>query len=283
MMQTAWMRALAGLGCMVMVASCTTRDVDTPPRVASDWVLVWADEFDGAAGDKPDPEKWGYDIGVGQDGWGNQELQYYTDSADNASMDGEGNLVITARQEAVQGSSYTSARLLTQNKFSVQYGRIEARVKLPRGAGLWPAFWMLGVDFPTVGWPYCGEIDIMEYQGQVPDVVHGSLHGPGYSGGSPITDVYFLPDGQSFDTEFHVFAVEWSPGRISWFVDDTAFTVATTGQVPSGGQWVYDHPFFLILNMAVGGTFVGPPNASTPFPAQMLVDYIRVYSQQGAE
>ncbi len=262
---------------LIVEPACIEPEVQTPQRQVSAWTLVWADDFDGPAGERPDPAKWGYDVGGG--GWGNNELQHYTDRADNAAMDGEGHLIITARQEAFEGNTATSARLLTRDIFEFTYGRAEARLKLPRGAGLWPAFWMLGADYPTVGWPECGEIDIMEYRGQTTDVVHGSLHGPGFFGGNPITDAHFLEPGQSFDAEFHTFAVEWDPGRVAWFVDGQLFNLATTGQVPAGGRWVFDHPFFLILNMAVGGDFVGPPSADTPFPAELVVDYVRVYER----
>lgn len=264
-------------GLTLLIGGCDVQaDAPYPQRVERDWEVVWADEFDGDAGQAPDPSRWTYDLGVGTDGWGNLELQTYTDRSDNVALSGDGTLVITAREEALDGAEYTSARLKTQGLYAVTYGRVEARMKLPTGAGLWPAFWMLGEDVTEVGWPECGEIDVMEYRGQSVDVVQGSLHGPGYSGGDPITDVYFLPGDAGFDDDFHVFAVEWDPGRIAWYVDDVLYNLVTTSHVPAGGQWVYDHPFFLILNLAVGGNFVGAPTADTAFPQQLVVDYVRV-------
>lgn len=262
--------ALGPLGCD------TQGDYLTPPRTERGWAVVWEDEFDGALDAAPDATRWAFDLGRGDNGWGNNELQYYTDEPDNVAQTGDGMLAITARKEPLGGAEYTSARLRTQGLYAVTYGRIEARVKLPRGAGIWPAFWMLGENITEVGWPQSGEIDIMEYRGQSPDIVQGSLHGPGYFGGNPISDVYFLPGGAGFDEDFHVFAVEWDPGRIAWYVDDTLYNIATNTQVPKGGDWVFDQPFFIILNVAVGGAFVGPPAADTVFPQTMLVDYVRV-------
>ncbi len=236
-----------------------------------EWELVWEDNFDGPAGQSPDPAKWGFDIGTD---WGNAQLEYDTDRPENASLDGQGNLAIVARAESFQGRNYTSARMLTKDLFETTYGRFEARMQLPWGQGMWPAFWLLGANIDDVGWPDCGEIDIMEYRGQEPSKIHGSLHGPGYSGGNPVTRSYDLPNAR-FDTGFHVFAVEWSAETIRWFVNDTIYQTVRPAEVP--GEWVYDHPFFIIVNLAVGGNYVGPPNASTVFPQTMLVDYVRVY------
>ena len=173
-------------------------------------------------------------------------------------------------------------RLTTQGIFAQKYGRMEARIRLPVGQGVWPAFWMLGADIEEVGWPQTGEIDIMEYRGQEQTIVHGTLHGPGYFGGSPITKRYFLEDG-SFADDFHVFAVEWDPSRIAWWVDDVVYQTVNTAQVVERGEWVFDDPFFLLLNVAVGGSFSGNPDASTPFPQTMLVDYVRVLSRERPE
>jgi beta-glucanase (GH16 family) len=237
------------------------------------WQLVWSDEFDGAAGESPDPSNWTYDIGTGQDGWGNQELQSYTDSPENVSMDGEGNLVITARQS---GNNFTSARIKTQGLFEQQYGRFEARLKTPYGPGMWPAFWMLGANIDEVSWPQCGEIDIMELRGQEPHIIHGSIHGPGYSGGSPITKEFSLRNAR-FDTEFHIFAIEWDQDKIDFFVDDFLYQRIVRSDAP--GEWVFDQPFFMILNVAVGGNYVGFPTTGTPFPQKMTIDYVRVYRE----
>ncbi|TFG37215.1 MAG: glycosyl hydrolase family protein, partial [Candidatus Aminicenantes bacterium] len=171
---------------------------------------------------------------------------------------------------------YTSARIVTRNRYEPTYGRIEARIKLPTGQGLWPAFWLLGNDIGTVGWPQCGEIDIMEYRGQEPATLFGTLHGPGYSGGAGISQTYVL-ENDRFDTAFHTFAVEWEVGVIRWYVDDVLYHTVVPSDL-NGNEWVFDHPFYIILNVAVGGNFVGPPDPSTVFPQTMRVDYVRVYS-----
>jgi beta-glucanase (GH16 family) len=235
---------------------------------------VWEDGFDGPAGQLPDPDRWRFDIGTD---WGNAQLEYDTDRPVNVSLDGNGHLAITAREEVFQGREYTSGRINTRDLFDQARGRFEARIKLPVGQGIWPAFWLLGSNFEEVGWPACGEIDIMEYRGQEPHIVHGSLHGPGYSGGEAVTGRFTLAGGEGFNEGFHVFAIEWNADSITWFVDDTPYQTITPGDLPPGARWVFDHPFFIILNVAVGGYFVGPPDAETTFPQTMLIDYVRVY------
>lgn len=237
--------------------------------------VVWQDDFTGAAGQPPDPASWSYDLGTGSNGWGNAELQHYR--AENAVLDGEGHLAITAREEDFEGSRYTSARLTTKGKRVLTYGRVEARMKLPAGQGLWPAFWMLGADIDTAPWPACGEIDVMESRGQDPRTVLGSLHGPGYFGGGSISDSYTLPGAAGFDDDFHVFAVEWDEQFVAWEVDGETYAVITRDRLPANGTWVFDHSFFLLLNLAVGGTFVGAPDDDTVFPQTLLVDYVKVY------
>jgi len=238
----------------------------------TDYQLVWYDEFDGPAGRLPDSSRWDYDIGTD---WGNNQLEYDTDRSENVSLDGNGNLAIIARKESYGGQQYTSARIVTRGLFETTYGRIEARIKLPTGRGIWPAFWMLGNDIEIVSWPQCGEIDIMEYRGQEPNIIYGSLHGPGYSGGEALTRRYYL-ENDRFDNDFHVFSVEWEPNEIRWFVDDIEFLTVYPSDVD--GEWVFDHPFYIILNIAVGGNFVGSPDSSTIFPQTMLIDYVRVYN-----
>ena len=272
------MSTRTGLLTLTLVAGCGASDVRVEPPIG--WYAVWNDEFNGAQGELPDPARWAYDIGNGSGGWGNGQLEFDTNRPENVAMDGEGNLTITARKEAFGGQGYTSARIKTQGLFAQQYGRIEARIQLPVGRGIWPAFWMLGEDIDEVSWPQTGEIDIMEYRGQEPSTVHGSLHGPGYSGGSPITRRFRLGDDLSFASDFHVFAVEWDPSRITWWVDDEVYQIVTAPQVLARGPWVYDHPFFIILNVAVGGGFVGAPDDGTPFPQTMAVDYVRVFARQ---
>ncbi len=243
------------------------------------WSLTWSDEFNGPKGSPADPSKWSFDIGGG--GWGNNELQTYTSRRVNSRLEG-GVLVITAIKENYTGPDnitrdYTSARLLTKNKFTQTYGRFEARIKVPFGQGIWPAFWMLGDDIDTVGWPNCGEIDIMEHIGKQPSIAHGTLHGPGYSGANGITASYALPSSQKFSDRYHVFAVEWEPNAIRFYVDGQLYQTRKSADLPSGKSWVFDHPFFLVLNVAVGGAWPGNPDATTVFPQQMKVDYVRVY------
>lgn len=240
------------------------------------WQLVWSDEFNGTAGELPDPTKWTYDIGRGQDGWGNQELQYYTDKPENVSMDGEGNLIITARNKSFAGAAFTSARIKTQGLFEQKYGRFEAKLKTPYGPGMWSAFWLLGSNINIVGWPQCGEIDIMELRGQEPHIINGSIHGPGYSAGKAITKKYNLNNGR-FDTDYYLYAIEWDEHKIDFFVNDFLYQRITRADTP--GVWVFDQPYFLLLNLAVGGNYVGFPTSQTPFPQQMIIDYVRVYKE----
>ena len=216
---------------LVGMSACT-EDTATPLPTRN-LQLVWEDNFDGPAGQSPDAAKWTYDIGTGDNGWGNQELQYYTDRPENVSLDGNGNLVITAIAENFSGSPFTSARITTKGLFSQTFGRFEARLKTPFGPGMWPAFWMLGDDIDTVGWPFCGEIDIMELRGQEPSTIHGSLHGPGYSAGNAVTDTFDLMDGR-FDTDYHVFAIEWGEDFVEFYVDDQLYQRLTPDSVPGG-------------------------------------------------
>ena len=248
--------------------------------------LVWSEEFNDAAGTAPNAAVWGRDLGDGTlngiPGWGNAELEYYTDGTANAAIDGKGSLAITARE--ADGSlmcyygpcEYTSARLLTKDRFEVAYGRLEARIKVLRGSGLWPAFWMLGTDIDRVGWPQAGEIDVMENVGREPDEVFGTLHGPGYSGGQSYGQSYDL--GKPVADAFHVFEIEWQPDHVAWFVDGTKYFEATPADAALQGKpWVFNHPFFLLLNVAVGGNFGGPVGPDVVFPQSMLVDYVRLY------
>jgi beta-glucanase (GH16 family) len=253
------------------------------PKAPEEYTLVWSDEFDGKAGSPPDAAKWTYDIGGS--GWGNHELEYYTNRRENARIE-DGKLVITARQEtyvAPDGAkfNYTSARLKTQGHFSQAYGRFEARIKLPAGQGMWPAFWMLGDNFGSIAWPKCGEIDIMENVGKEPGSIHGTLHGPNATNTtSDLTAAIQLPAGQKLSDDFHVYAVEWDPSAVRFYLDANLYATFTSAQWPSGGTWVFDHRFFLILNVAVGGDWPGPPDATTSFPQTMQVDYVRVYKRK---
>lgn len=253
---------------LLLLVGCNTDDTQT---VANFTELVMQDEFD--TDGAPNSTLWKAAIGNGVDGWGNNELQYYTDRTENVKVE-NGVLLITAQEESFEGSSYTSARLLTEGLFDQQYGRFEARIRLPYGQGIWPAFWMLGAYDDGTIWPQIGEIDIMEFRGQEPATILGSVHGPGYSGGSAISKSFTL-ENDRFDTGFHIFGIEWGPEYVNFYVDDILYNQITPEDVT--GEWVFDHPFYILMNVAVGGSFVGAPNEETTFPQTMLVDYVRVY------
>lgn len=236
--------------------------------VEHNWQLVWHDEF--ATAGAIDDTKWTYDLGAS--GWGNNELQNYTSETANVSI-ADGALKITAIKNR---NSFTSARINTKGLFEQAYGRFEARIKMPYGPGIWPAFWLLGANIETAPWPNCGEIDIMEFRGQEPHLIHGSVHGPGYSAGAAITQPYGFENAR-FDTDYHVFAIEWTEDYIYYFVDDVLYQEIKPEDLT--GEWVFDHPFFIILNVAVGGDYVGFPTSETPFPQTMYVDWVRVYAK----
>ncbi|MEU6063802.1 family 16 glycosylhydrolase [Streptomyces sp. NPDC047082] len=244
--------------------------------------VTFSDSFDGPAGAAPDSSKWQTETG---DNVNNHERQYYTAGNRNAALDGQGHLVITARRENPAGyqcwygtCQYTSARLNTAGKFTAQYGHVEARMKIPRGQGMWPAFWMLGTP---VNWPDSGEIDVMENVGYEPSTIHGTIHGPGYSGSGGIGAAYSLPGGQAFADAFHTFAVDWAPDSITWSVDGNVYQRRTPADL-GGRTWVFNKPFFLILNLAVGGYWPGDPDGSTVFPQQLVVDSVSVTTGDSA-
>ena len=263
---------------------------EVPQSPGANYRLTWSDDFSGTDGTRPDQSKWTYEQGVSGNGWGNNELESYTDLRSNSEIIG-GHLVITAKKEKFVGADgvereYTSARLKTQRKFSQSYGRFEARIKIPKGEGMWPAFWLLGENINTVDWPQCGEIDIMENIGKEPGTVYGSLHGPGSTpknkqkvGTSDLSKPFKLPDGQKFADDFHVYAVEWEPETIRFYVDSNLYATFNKTDWPAGETWVFDHPFFILLNVAVGGDWPGPPDKTTKFPQKMLIDYVRVYAK----
>ncbi|WP_231384226.1 discoidin domain-containing protein [Cellulomonas sp. URHD0024] len=236
--------------------------------------LAFADEFNGAAGSGPDTSKWTVDAGTGQNG----EQQYYTPSG-NLNMDGQGHLVIQARKEAAGGAQYTSGRMNTSNKYMFTYGRVEARIKVPTGQGYWPAFWMMGADFLTGRpWPYNGEVDIMEVLGKDTTTSYSTLHAPAYNGAGGYGGSYKLPSGAPLSNDYHVWAAEWDASGIRYYLDNQLVFTADKATVESTrGPWIYDHDFYVILNLAVGGDWPGPVDATTPFPSSMLVDYVRVY------
>ncbi len=278
-MQPGWKHWFFFLHLVSLVAVARSQTAPAPDQ----WKLVWSDEFNGPNGSTVDRSKWV--IEVGGEGWGNQELESYTDRVENSYLQ-DGNLVIKARAEKFTGKdgvtrNYTSARMKTLGKFSRTYGRFEARIKVPYGQGMWPAFWLLGDDIEKVGWPACGEIDIMENIGKEPSIIHGSIHGPEYVGGVGIEAPYTLPGNRRFAEDFHVFAVEWDHDSISFFVDQDLYVRRTRADLKPGWPWVFDKPYFIILNLAVGGDWPGNPDASTTFPQTMLVDYVRVYEHVG--
>lgn len=250
-------------------------EADDTQQVTTFDNLVLAEEFETEGA--PDPAVWTAEIGRGPngDGWGNNELQYYTARPENVRVD-NGLLLITAREESYEGAGYTSARLITKGLFEQKYGRFEARIRLPMGTGLWPAFWLLGNDCDENIWPACGEIDIMENVGSEPSKILGSVHGPGYSAAQSEGKAFYL-EGDRFDNDFHIFGIEWGPDYINYYVDDKLYNRITPDDV--AGEWVYnDRPFYMLLNMAVGGNLPGSPNDATEFPRTMAVDYVRVYS-----
>ena len=263
----------------------TLKDNRGPDPGPAGWQLAWADEFDDPAGTPPNPANWAYEIGDttpdGKNGWGNEELQYYTDDVDNAATDGDGNLVITldeadGSQECYYGPcEFESARLITQNKAEFAYGRIESRLQVPTGGdGLWPAFWSLGTDITYNPWPGAGEIDVMEYVSRIPNEIFGTIHGPGYNGGGSFSGIYDF--GERVDLGYHTFAVEWEPETIRWYVDDILYHEAAPSDV-APNPWVFEKPFFLLLNFAIGGNFGGAIDPDNVYPQEYLVDYVRVY------
>ena len=254
---------------------------NTPSAVPPGYALTWSEEFDQPAGTPPSPAHWSYDLGA--HGWGNAELQDYLSDLEHAQIvvdpaaeNGRAlQITLTYNGQELTHGNFQSARLLTQGKFSVQYGYIEARLRLPVGQGIWPAFWMLGTDIGEIGWPACGEIDIMENRGDKPGWNASSLHGPGYSGDSPLSGQYDLPAGQEFHQAYHTFGVLWKPGSVTSFVDGTSYVTQTAADAP--GTWAFDHPFFFLVNLAVGGYFSGLPDETTTFPQTLRLDYIRAY------
>jgi beta-glucanase (GH16 family) len=266
------------------VAPAGTPPVTTPAPTT--WKLVWSDEFDGAAGSGVDAAKWGHDLGDGCSsgicGWGNNEREWYTNATENVSLDGGGHLQIVARQAPAGltcyygACRYTSGKITTRGKMTAAPGRVEARIQLPTGQGLWPAFWMLGSDFPSVAWPACGELDSMENKGSTFLATSSAIHGPGYSGNTPFQRVSQLPGG-GVTTDFHTYAVEWDAETAQFSVDSTVHYAVSRASIQQFGNPVIGNSYFVILNLAVGGQFDGNPQSDAIFPATMLVDWVRVY------
>jgi beta-glucanase (GH16 family) len=271
---------LAALACGAFAAGSTAREPTGVATAIAVGAPLWEEQFEGPSGAPPNPARWNFDTGGG--GWGNEELQSYTSRPQNASLDGEGDLVITARRESYTGADgihrdYTSARLQTLGKFEFTYGTLEARIEVPQGQGLAPAFWTLGNDAyrGQNGWPGCGEIDAMEVFNSEPNMVNGHVHGPwpayptGVGGGARASE--------PLSAGFHVYAVEWTPEKVSFLLDGKTYETVERSQLPSSYAWPFRHPNFILLNLAVGGEWPGAPNAATEFPARMLVDWVRVW------
>ena len=277
---------LVALGLLMAGTACSAPTVMSTAVPVASTGLLWSDEFDGGAGAAPNAANWGYDTGAG--GWGNGELETYCAfgssaapcdaKVPNAYLDGAGHLVLNA---VLMGGKWTSARLLTKGKQSFQYGRIEARMKLPVAAGYWPAFWMLGADIDTVPWPGAGEQDIMEWVQKYGATTSSStVHGPGYSGAGGIGSQFTFPASGRVDDGFHTYGVVWSADKLQFYRDDPAapYFTLTPANLPAGTKWVYNKPYFLLLNFAIGGGgFPGTTDATTPASGTVLVDWVRVY------
>jgi len=269
-------------------AASTTSPPDTTTTPKITYTQVWSDEFDGAAGSSVDPAKWSFDLGdgctAGICGWGNNEKEYYTNAADNASLDGQGHLAIVARPAVLNTTcyygpcKYTSAKITTRGKMSAAPGRVEARIRIPKGQGLWPAFWMLGNDFGTVGWPASGELDIMENKGSAPSTSSSAIHGPGYSGNTPFAHANTISAPATLADDYHLYAVEWDAVGASFYVDGIMHYQVLRVDIQRYGTSILDKPYYIILNLAVGGNFDGDPASDSILPATMLVDYVRVYT-----
>jgi len=244
----------------------------TTPETYDGLELLWSDEFSGSSLNE---SFWTYEIGNGDWGWGNNELEFYR--RENTTLV-DGHLVIEAREEFINGFEYTSSRLITRDKFEFTFGRVDIRAVVPEGQGIWPALWMLGENISQVGWPRCGEIDIMELVGHEPSKIHGTVHYPNPNGDRLMdTSSTSLSGGQKFSDEFHVFSIIWSEDRIEFYLDDTRYHTVTKSSLGSQNPYPFNDPFFFIFNVAVGGNWPGSPDASTVFPQHMIVDYIRVF------
>jgi beta-glucanase (GH16 family) len=279
-----------------MLIACAACTDDAPSTAGSarptqsplptEWTQIWSDEFDGPAGSAVDATKWTNDIGDGCDhgncGWGNNELEYYSSNQSNISLTGAGQLAIVGKPappglKCYYGDCrYTSAKITTRGRMVASpAGKVEARIKLSEGQGLWPAFWMLGSSCPETPWPDCGEIDIMEGKGSLPTLSSSAMHGPGYSGQTPFANWQRFARGRI--TDFHTYAVEWDTRSVQWLVDGAPHYQVGTTDIHAYGKSVLDKSFIVILNMAIGGHFDGNPRSDAIFPATMLIDYVRVY------
>ncbi len=277
---------LLSVPALAVCLGCGAAAVPADPPAQKE-TLLWSEDFTASVQSSPDPATWMFDTGAG--GWGNKELETYcaygstaapcNPAQPNSFVGADGYLHIVARKDAKD--NYTSARLKTQGLKSFEYGRIEARIKMPAGQGFWPAFWLLGDNISAVDWPACGEQDIMETIGSTPSVNHGSVHGTGFTG-LALGQTISLPGNARFSDDFHTYGMIWAPKKIAYYVDSPAnvYATFTPSSLPAGGVWPFDSgKAFFILNLAVGGDWPGPPNAASVFPQEMLVDYVRVWTQ----
>lgn len=284
------LRPMAMLFCLGLVPPAGAQTARAAPEPK--WVLVWSDEFEGTAGSSVDAASWQIDSGDGcargNCGWGNNEKEYYSGAAENLALDGRGHLMIVARRAAAGLTCYygpcryTSGKITTRGKVEARPGRVEARIELAEGQGLWPAFWLLGADVPPLPWPDCGELDIMENHGSNLQSTSSAIHGPGYFGKTPFVHAATSRSG-SFADDFHTFAVEWDSLGVQFFVDDSLHYTVERHDIERYGRYVFDKPFFIILNLAVGGNFDSDPKSDSVFPATMLVDYVRVFRRRTAK
>lgn len=269
------MRSLTLLSSLALLtlAAGSLRAADKAP------VLVWSDDFKQPEGTGPSLERWSFDLGA--NGWGNREWERYTADPENCQVvhdDQASDHYALAIKAIKTDTGYTSARIKSAGKYAFTYGRVEARMRLTTGQGIWPAFWLLGENVRTLGWPRGGEIDIMENIGSRPGTVYGTLHGPGYSGDHGIQGVFTLPEGHALAEGYHVYALDWAPDSLRWSVDGQVYHTVTPASLPKGAPWVYnDAKFFIILNLAVGGNWPKFPDKSTVFPQTLYIDYVRVY------
>ncbi len=261
---------------LLISGSLSSTQAQPTGSIPGDWQLVWSDDFHQANGSSVNPSKWTFE--TGGDGWGNNEMEFYTTRTNNVRIE-DNKLVIEADKENFGGRHFTSGRILTRGHFAWTYGVFEARIKIPSGQGIWPAFWLLGNDISTNSWPNCGEVDIMENIGREPGAIHGTIHGPGYSGAHGIGMPVYLPNQERMADDFHVFAVDCEPGSISWFLDGKKYFTVTQSSLPKGAAWVFNQPKFILINLAVGGFWPGYPDQTSSYPQKMVVDYVKVYQK----
>ncbi|HAQ38060.1 MAG TPA: glycoside hydrolase [Saprospirales bacterium] len=270
------MKQIRSVILIILLASGPLFSIYCQHNVHEGYKLIWSDEFEYSG--LPDSSKWGFETKGNAHGWGNNEKQFYTERNLSNAVVEDGVLKIIARKEQKENKNYTSARLSSQAKAAFKYGLIEARAKLPAGKGTWPAIWMLGSNRLTAGWPDCGEIDIMEHVGYEPDSVHGTIHTAAYNHikGTQKGGSVFIEDPYS---AFHVYGIEWTPDRMDFLLDGKVYYYVENEHL-SDKEWPFDQPFYLIMNVAIGGNWGGKKGIDDSiFPVEMIVDWVRVYQK----